>query len=315
MAVIIPKDLPAAKHLDRENIFSMHEERARTQDIRPLEIAIVNLMPTKIVTETQLLRLISNTPLQVNVDLINMKSHKSKNTSRKHLKTFYKTFDDVKHKKYDGMIITGAPVEKLDFNDVHYWDELTEIFEFADRNVFSTMFICWGAQAALKYYYDIDKIDLSKKTFGVFEHKVIRKRPITRGFDDVFYAPHSRYTRCRIRDIKAEKDLEIVASSREAGAYLLVSKNQRKIFVFGHSEYDPDTLKIEYERDLKKGLNTAIPKNYFPDDDPTKKPIVRWRSHGNLLFSNWLNYHVYQATPFDLNKLNKVDEFFGVENV
>ncbi|WP_294467173.1 homoserine O-succinyltransferase [uncultured Anaerofustis sp.] len=313
MAVIIPKDLPASKQLDRENIFVMHEERAKSQDIRPLELAIVNLMPTKIVTETQLLRLISNTALQVKVDLINMKSHTSKNTSHNHLKAFYKNFDDIKHKKYDGMIITGAPVEKLEFDDVNYWEELQEIFDFADKNVFSTMFICWGAQAALNHYYGIDKKDLPEKMFGVFEHKIVRRRPIVRGFDDVFYAPHSRHTQCRIKDIKKIDDLEIVASSREAGAYLLVSKDQRKIFVFGHSEYDPNTLKKEYERDKAKGLNPKVPKNYFPNDDDTKKPIVRWKAHGHLLFSNWLNYHVYQTTPFDLEKLNQIDKEFGVD--
>lgn len=308
MAVVIPKDLPATKILDKENIFVMSEERARTQDIRPLKIAIVNLMPTKIVTETQLLRVLSNTPLQVEIDLIDMKSHKSKNTSLKHLEMFYKNFDDIKHKKYDGMIFTGAPVETFNFDEVNYWDELKEIFDFAEKNVYSSMFICWAAQAALYHYYGINKRDLPEKTFGVFKHKVLRKRPIVRGFDDYFYAPHSRHTQCKIKDINNCDDVELVASSKEAGAYLVTSKDQRKIFVFGHSEYDPNTLRDEFFRDLKNGKKINIPKNYFPDDDPTKKPIVKWRGHGYLLFSNWLNYHVYQGTPFDLEKLDIIDK-------
>ncbi|OON90974.1 MAG: homoserine O-succinyltransferase [Epulopiscium sp. Nele67-Bin002] len=298
MPVIIPKDLPAADILAQENIFIMHDERARSQDIRALNIAIVNLMPTKIETETQLLRLIGNTPLQVNVDLIHMASHKSKNASSEHLKTFYKDFNDIKNTRYDGMIFTGAPVETLDFHSVDYWDELTQLLDFARDKVCSSMFICWGAQAALYHYYGINKIMLNSKLFGVFEHDVKIRRPIVRGFDDVFFAPHSRHTSWDLDEIKMIDDIEIIASSTEVGAYILVSKDQKFIFASGHSEYGPMVLDKEYQRDLNLGLDIDIPKNYYPNDDPTKKPIVRWRSHGNLLFSNWLNYHVYQETPY-----------------
>ena len=303
MPVIIPAALPATEVLTKEQIFVMHDQRAKTQDIRPLKLAIVNLMPTKIVTETQLLRLISNTPIQVEVDLIRMKSHVSKNVSEEHLKTFYKDFEEIKNNRYDGMIITGAPVEQMSFQEVNYWDELKQIFDFADKNVFSSLFICWGAQAALYHYYGIPKYQLDEKRFGVFKHEVLKKRPIVRGFDDIFYAPHSRHTEFRAGDIAKVDELEIIAQSAEAGVYLVASEDGHRIFVSGHCEYDPLTLDAEYRRDISQGKKIAVPKNYYPNDDPSCTPIVRWRGHGNLLFSNWLNYYVYQATPFDLEKL------------
>lgn len=305
MPVIIPQALPASETLSRENIFVMHQERAQTQDIRPLSIAIVNLMPTKIVTETQLLRLVGNTPLQVNVDLVHMATHISKNTAQEHLETFYKSFEEIKDRSYDGMIVTGAPVEQLDFQDVNYWNELTAVLDFARERAFSSLFICWGAQAALYHYYGVPKYQLNSKCFGVFEHRVLRRAPIVRGFDDVFYAPHSRHTECRLADIDKVPELAVIAASDEAGAYLTVSHDGRQVFVMGHSEYDPLVLRDEYQRDVDKGLFIKPPKYYFPDDDPTKEPIVRWRSHGNLLFANWLNYHVYQETPYNLAQLGK----------
>ena len=305
MPVIIPEALPATETLTNEQIFVMHEQRAHAQDIRPLKLAIVNLMPTKIVTETQLLRLIGNTALQVEVDLIRMASHESKHVSAEHLQTFYKDFEDIKNSKYDGMIVTGAPVEHMSFQEVNYWDELKLIFDFADKNVFSTMFICWGAQAAMHYYYDVPKYPLPEKRFGVFEHNVLVKRPIVRGFDDVFFAPHSRHTEFRAEDIEKVNDVEIIARSGEAGVYLVASKDGRRVFVSGHCEYDPLTLDAEYRRDLSQGKPIQVPKNYYPNDDDTKPPVVRWRSHGNLLFANWLNYYVYQETPFDLTTLDK----------
>ena len=305
MPVIIPATLPATETLNNEQIFVMHEQRAQTQDIRPLKLAIVNLMPTKIVTETQLLRLISNTALQVEVDLIRMASHVSKNVSEEHLTTFYKDFDEIKNNKYDGMIVTGAPVEQMSFQEVNYWDELKLIFDFADKNVFSTLFICWGAQAALYHYYGVPKYPLAEKRFGVFEHEIMKKRPIVRGFDDNFYAPHSRHTEFRAGDVAKVDDLEIIAQSPEAGVYLVASKDGRRIFVSGHCEYDPLTLDSEYRRDISQGKTIAIPKNYYPNDDPSCTPMVRWRGHGNLLFANWLNYYVYQETPFDLASLQE----------
>ena len=305
MPVIIPAALPATETLTNEQIFVMNEQRAQAQDIRPLKIAIVNLMPTKIVTETQLLRLIGNTALQVDVDLIRMASHVSKNVSEEHLETFYKDFEEIKNTKYDGMIITGAPVEQLSFQEVNYWDELKQIFDFADKNVFSTLFICWGAQAGLYHYYGIPKYPLPEKCFGVFEHDIQTKRPIVRGFDDVFYAPHSRHTEFRAEDVEKVEDLEIIAQSKEAGVYLVASKDGHRVFVSGHCEYDPLTLDAEYRRDVSQGKPINIPKNYYANDDPSNAPIVRWRGHGNLLFSNWLNYYVYQETPFDLSDLNK----------
>ncbi|MBQ7025765.1 MAG: homoserine O-succinyltransferase [Peptococcaceae bacterium] len=305
MPVIIPAALPATETLTNEQIFVMHEQRAQAQDIRPLKLAIVNLMPTKIVTETQLLRLISNTALQAEVDLIRMASHVSKNVSAEHLATFYKDFEEIKNNQYDGMIVTGAPVEQLSFQEVNYWDELKLIFDFADKNVFSTLFICWGAQAALYHYYGIPKYPLPEKRFGVFEHEVMIKRPIVRGFDDVFYAPHSRHTEFRAGDIAKVDELEIIAQSPEAGVYLVASKDGRRVFVSGHCEYDPLTLDAEYRRDVSQGKPISVPKNYYPNDDPSCTPVVRWRGHGNLLFSNWLNYYVYQETPFDLANLKK----------
>lgn len=304
MPIRVPDKLPATKQLRNENVFVMTETRAMHQDIRPLKIAIVNLMPTKITTETQLLRLLSNSPLQAEIDLISMKSHESKNTSAEHLETFYKSFDDIKNQKYDGMIITGAPVENLDFKEVDYWDELVEIMEWSKTHVTSTLHICWAAQAGLYYHYGIPKYSLSKKLSGVYSHRVNRRTAkLVRGFDNEFYAPHSRYTEVRAEDIKKVKELEILSESDEAGVYIVFTKGGRRIFVTGHSEYDADTLLNEYIRDVEKGINPEIPKNYFPNDNPNKKPIVRWRSHANLLFTNWLNYFVYQITPYDIDSI------------
>jgi homoserine O-succinyltransferase len=301
MPIRIPNDLPAAAALQQENIFVMPQDRAMTQDIRPLEIVLLNLMPTKIITETQLSRLLGNTPLQVNLELMHTTSHKPKNVSEEHMLSFYKSFDELKHRKFDGMVITGAPVEKLEFEDVDYWDELCQIMEWSKTNVHSTFHICWGAQAGLYYHYGIKKYPLPEKLFGVFPHHADYKRAILlRGFDDEFYAPHSRHTTIRREDVEDVWDLRIIASSDEAGVYAVQTKGGRQIFVTGHSEYDPETLKTEYLRDKNLGLPIAVPKNYFPDDDDTKDPIVKWRSHANLLFSNWLNYFVYQTTPYDI---------------
>lgn len=299
MPIIIPKNLPATEVLENENIFVMNESRAIHQDIRPLKIAIVNLMPKKVETETQLLRLLGNTSLQIEVELIHMKTYESKNISKNHLLSFYKTIDDIKDKKFDGMIITGAPIEKMDYEDVEYWEELKEIMEFSKRNVFSTLHICWGAQAGLYYHYGIPKHMLSNKMFGVFSHYIDKKNiKLLRGFDDEFYAPHSRHTEVRKEDIQKIPDLDILAESDEAGVYIVASKGGKQIFVTGHSEYDENTLKLEYERDLSEGAEIKIPKNYFKDNNPQNEPIVKWRGHGNLLFSNWLNYYVYQETPY-----------------
>ncbi len=301
MPIRIPNDLPATGVLKQENIFVMTETRAITQDIRPLEIVLLNLMPTKIVTETQLTRLLGNTPLQVHLELMHTSSHKSKNVSQEHLLCFYKTFDELKHRKFDGMVITGAPVEKMNFEDVDYWPELCEIMEWSKTNVHSTFHICWGAQAGLYYHYGIPKYDLPEKLFGVFPHHADYKHSILlRGFDDTFYVPHSRHTTVKREDIEAMPGLKILASSQEAGVYAVMNKEGRQIFITGHSEYDPDTLLREYLRDKNAGLSIHVPENYFPDDDDTKYPIVRWRSHANLLFSNWLNYFVYQTTPYDI---------------
>jgi homoserine O-succinyltransferase len=306
MPIRIPNNLPARTVLEKENIFIMDENRAYTQDIRPLKIALVNLMPTKINTETQLSRLLGNTPLQVELDLIQMSSHNSKNTSLNHMLSFYQTFPSIKNNYYDGMIITGAPVENLPFNEVNYWEELCEIMEWSKKHVHSTFHICWGAQAGLYYHYGIDKKPLDKKLFGIYHHKVVYKHPILlRGFDEVFCAPHSRHTTVDVADIKKCKDLKILAASKEAGIYAVSSDKGKHIFITGHSEYDRDTLKDEYLRDKKKGLDIQVPVNYFPNDDPTKTPIVSWRSHANLLFSNWLNYFVYQTTPFNLEEIEK----------
>lgn len=304
MPIRIPNDLPAVKILNNENIFVMTETRAITQDIRPLKILLLNLMPKKIETETQLSRLLGNSPLQVDLVLMHTKSHMSKNTSKEHLLAFYNTFDDVKNMNFDGMIITGAPVEQLDFEQVEYWDELCRIMEWSKTHVHSTLHICWGAQAGLYYHYGIKKIPLGKKLFGVYPHKVDYKRSILfRGFDDEFMAPHSRYTTVDINEIKAKKELKILASSSEAGVYAITADGGRRIFITGHSEYDGDTLYNEYIRDINAGLNTPMPKNYFPNDDPSKPPLVTWRAHANLLFSNWLNYFVYQTTPYDIKKI------------
>ena len=301
MPIRIPNDLPATGVLQQENIFVMSQDRAIQQDIRPLEIVLLNLMPTKIVTETQLSRLLGNTPLQVNLELLQMSTHESKNVSAGHMRAFYKTFDEIKDRKFDGMVITGAPVELMDFEDVDYWDELCRIMEWTKTHVHSTFHICWGAQAGLYYHYGIQKRELRSKMFGVFPHKADYKRAILlRGFDDVFYAPHSRHTTVLREDIEKVWDLRIIASSEEAGVYIVQTKGGRQIFVTGHSEYDPETLKTEYVRDKNLGKPIAVPKNYFPNDDDTQDPIVRWRGHANLLFSNWLNYFVYQTTPYDI---------------
>jgi len=304
MPIKIPEHLPANSILKGENIFCMTEKRALSQDIRPLKIAILNIMPTKIVTETQLARVLGNTPLQVEIDFVMTASHKSKNTSQEHIDEFYKTFDDIKHNKYDGLIITGAPVELLDFEEVTYWDELKEIMEWSKTNVTSTMHICWGAQAGLYYHYGIPKYNLPEKLFGVYKHKVNRKTTmLVRGFDDEFYAPHSRNSYVKQEDINAEPDLVTISTSKEAGVYIVASKDKKRIFVTGHSEYDADTLAKEYFRDLDAGIDIKIPKNYFPGDNPKNKPVVTWRSHANLLFSNWINYYVYQITPYNINEI------------
>lgn len=304
MPIKIPNSLPAAKTLAEENIFVMTETRALTQDIRPLKILILNLMPTKISTETQLARLLGNTPLQVEVELIRTVSHESKNTSQEHLLSFYKTFNDIKDQRFDGMIITGAPVEHLEFEDVEYWDELCGIFEWSKSHIHSTFHICWGAQAGLYYHFGIKKRPLEKKLFGVFPHTVSYKNPILfRGFDDIFYAPHSRSSTVDIRDVEAVPELKILSTSPEAGVYACMTAEGRQIFITGHSEYEADTLAKEYFRDKEKGIDIDVPKNYFPGDDPKNPPNVMWRAHANLLFSNWLNYFVYQTTPYDVTKI------------
>ena len=304
MPLIIPDKLPASEALKNENIFVMNRARAQNQDIRPLKLLILNLMPTKITTETQLARVLANSPLQVEMNLLTMDSHESTHISQDHMEAFYRTLDEVKREYFDGMIITGSPVEHLEFEEVDYWDELCDIFEFARTHVYSTMFICWGAQAALKYYYGIEKYPLEQKLFGVFEHTVERRmNPLMRGFDDIFYAPHSRHTEIKREDIEKEPELRILAGSDIAGPHIVSTENGRQIYVFGHQEYDRDTLAAEYFRDLDKGLDIQIPCNYFIDDDPEKGVLFRWRSHANLLFSNWLNYYLYQATPYNLDDL------------
>lgn len=301
MPVNIPDKLPAKEILEKENVFIMSESRAKNQDIRPLKIAILNLMPIKITTETHLLRMLSNSPLQVEVTLIAPSGRDSRNTPKSHLEAFYVSFNDVRHKRFDGLIITGAPIEHLSFEEVDYWPEMLEIFAWADTNVTSTFNICWGAQAAMYHYYGIPKVQTDKKIFGVFEHTVLSKNvPLLRGFDDVFMAPHSRHTETRLSDVAACSDLQILSTSPGAGLYLAMSKDSRRIFVTGHSEYDPLTLKDEYDRDIARGLDIGLPENYFPNDDPAQTPPQRWRSHGSLLYSNWLNYYVYQNTPYDI---------------
>ncbi|MUT64352.1 homoserine O-succinyltransferase [Paenibacillus sp. NEAU-GSW1] len=301
MPIKVPDNLPAKEVLNNENIFVMDESTAFHQDIRPLRIVILNLMPTKETTETQLLRLIGNTPLQVEAVLLHPKTHTSKNTSAEHLESFYKTFDDISHEYYDGMIITGAPVEHLEFEDVNYWDELKEIMEWSKRRVTSTFHICWASQAGLYHHYGIKKYDLDNKVFGVFPH-TIEKRNVNllRGFDEMFYVPQSRHTEVRREDIEHIPELEILSESEESGVYIVASKDGKQIFVSGHSEYDPLSLKFEYDRDKAKGLRIDVPKNYFPGDNPERLPLSTWRAHANLLYSNWLNYYVYQQTPFDL---------------
>ncbi|EDS78674.1 homoserine O-succinyltransferase [Clostridium botulinum C str. Eklund] len=300
MPIIIPENLPASNTLTGENIFVMHEARALSQDIRPLKILILNLMPQKIQTETQLLRLLGNTPLQVDVRLLHIESHESKNTSKEHMLRFYETFNDVKNEKFDGMIITGAPVETLEYEEVDYWKELKKIMNFSVTNVTSTLHICWGAQAGLYHHYGIPKHILKKKMFGVFKHTLNKDGvQLLRGFDNEFYVPHSRHTEVLREDVLKIPELKILSESEESGLYIVATKEAKQIFVMGHSEYDPDSLKWEYDRDIGKGMDIEVPRNYYPDDDPTKEPIVRWRSHANLLFSNWLNYYVYQETPYE----------------
>ncbi len=304
MPIKIPNELPAVKTLTDENIFVMTETRAISQDIRPLKILVLNLMPKKIATETQLSRILGNTPLQIEIELIMTASHVPTHISAEHLLAFYKTFEDVKDRYFDGMIITGAPVEQLPFEEVDYWQELCEIMEWSKTHVHSTFHICWGAQAGLYYHYGIEKYDLPEKMFGVFPHKVDYKRSILfRGFDDKFWVPHSRHTSVRREDIENVPQLKILASSDEAGVYCVVTEKGKQVFVMGHSEYDPVTLKEEYDRDVKKGLDIKVPVNYFPDDNPENEPIVRWRAHANLLYCNWLNYFVYQTTPYDINSI------------
>ena len=304
MPLIIPNELPATEALQKENIFVMHTARAYSQDIRPLKIVVVNLMPTKIATETQLSRVLANSPLQVELTLVAMDSHESRNVSQEHLSYFYKSLEEIKDEYFDGMILTGAPVEQIPFEEVDYWKELCEIFEFAKTHVYSSMFICWGAQASLYYYYGINKHMTDGKVFGVFEHNVVRAHnPLVRGFDEVFYAPHSRHTEIYKEDIEARPELRILAESKEAGPHIISTENGRQIFILGHQEYDKDTLAGEYFRDINKGLEIDVPKNYFRDDDPKKEVLFRWRGHASLLFSNWLNYYVYQDTPYDLSEL------------
>lgn len=304
MPVKIPDKLPAAEVLRKENIFYMKESRALSQDIRALKIGILNLMPTKITTEIQILRLLGNSPLQVDIVLLHPKSYQPKNTPLDHLTAFYKTFDDVENEKFDGFIITGAPVEHLAFEEVAYWEELKKIMTWTLKNVTSTLHICWGAQAALYHHFGIPKYPLPSKVFGVFTHTVTKRNvKLLRGFDDTFLAPHSRHTEVRKEDLEKIPQLEILSESEESGVYIVATKNGRQIFVTGHSEYDPTTLKSEYDRDIDAGKDIELPKNYFPNNDPTKPPIVNWRSHANLLFSNWLNYYVYQETPYNLDEI------------
>ena len=309
MPIKIPDDLPAKEVLTNENIFVMCEKQAHQQDIRPMRIAILNLMPNKIVTETQLLRLLGNTPLQVDIVLLHPKTHTSKNTPGEHLLRFYNIFDEICHEKFDGLIITGAPIEQLEFTEVTYWEELKNIMDWSKKNVYSTLHICWGAQAGLYHHYGVPKYPLDAKMFGVFSHKICKKHiRLLRGFDDEFYVPQSRHTEVRREDIEKVPELDILAESTESGIYIVASKDGRQIFATGHSEYDATTLKSEYDRDVNKGLDINVPKNYFPNDDPNIFPYVKWKSHAYLLFANWLNYYVYQETPYDLAKIGKQDD-------
>ncbi len=307
MPVRIPATLPARTILESENVFVMGEERAEHQDIRPLQVAILNLMPTKIATETQLLRLLGNSALQVEVTLLHTATYQPKNTDAEHLLNHYVTFEDVRSEKFDGLIITGAPVEQMPFEEVDYWPELQRIMDWAETNVESTFYICWGAQAGLYHRYGVPKHPLPRKMFGVFEHRTLDPNArLLRGFDDIFLAPHSRHTEVRRADLERVSDLHILAESDEAGVYIAASRDGRHIFVTGHSEYDPLTLKTEYDRDVAKGLPIHVPKNYYPEDDPARPPHVRWRGHANLLYVNWLNYHVYQVTPYDRRDIPQV---------
>ncbi len=304
MPVNIPVTLPAVDELLKENIFVMDSERAQKQEIRPLRLLILNLMPIKITTETDLIRLLSNSPLQIEIDFLHMESHTSKNTAVEHLSAFYKTFDEVKSSNYDGMIITGAPVEHLEFEQVNYWGEITQIFDWARTHVTSTFFICWAAQAGLYYHYGIPKYPLTEKMFGVFEHVNHNpQNPIFRGFDDAFYVPHSRHTEVRKEDILKNAALTLLSDSPDSGVYMVMARNGREFFITGHSEYSPNTLNTEYKRDIAKGMKIKLPLNYYKNDNPQNEPVVRWRSHANLLFTNWLNYFVYQETPYDLEKI------------
>lgn len=304
MPVKVPSSLPAVETLRSENIFVIDEQRATRQDIRPLKIAILNLMPLKIMTETDLLRLLSNSPLQIELDLLDIDGHESKNTPKEHIDMFYKRFDDIKNENYDGFIITGAPVEKVDFNEVDYWDNLTEIFDWAKRHVTSTLYICWAALAGLYYHYGIPKHLLSRKLSGVFACTALdQKNPIFRGFDDMFYVPHSRFSEVRRSDIEKVEGLSIISEGDDCGVYMVMARGGREFFITGHSEYSPGTLDFEYHRDLEKGMNPAVPRNYYIGDNPANPPLVRWRSHANLLFTNWLNYFVYQETPYDIRDI------------
>ena len=306
MPIKIPQELPAWDALQKENIFVMDERRAVTQDIRPLRLAVLNLMPTKITTETQIIRLLSNTPLQIELTLLRTSSHKAHNTSEEHMETFYRTFEEVKNERFDGLIITGAPVERMEFEQVDYWDELCGIIDWSKTNVQSTLYICWGAQAGLYHSYGIGKSELSEKAFGVFKHYVTdRLCPLVRGFDDVFFAPHSRYTGVLDEDIAKHPEITVLARSKDptVGVYIAIANGGREVYVTGHSEYDRETLLLEYERDQKQGLGTAMPENYFKHDDSNQGIMMNWRSHAHLLYSNWLNYYVYQATPYDLNEI------------
>ena len=308
MPIRIPDALPATDVLERENIFVMTEYRAMHQDIRPLRVVLLNLMPTKIATETQIMRKLSNTPLQVDITLLRMATHDSKNTSEEHLDSFYRTFDEIADERIDGMIITGAPVEQLDFQDVDYWPELSRIMDWTRTNVHSTLHICWGAQAGIFFHYGIEKYPLAEKLSGVYRHKVVKTTsPLVRGFDDEFFAPHSRYTAVREEDIEAHPLLELIAVSDEAGVYIAKSVDSRNFFVFGHPEYDRDTLEGEYVRDVGKGLDPAVPANYYPGDNPSAKPVALWYAHAQLLYTNWLNYYVYQTTPYDLTRVGTDD--------
>ena len=305
MPLNLPDKLPAIELLKEENIFVIDNSRASAQDIRPLKIVILNLMPIKITTETDLVRLLSNTPLQLEITFMKLKSHTSKNTPIEHMQAFYHDFDILKSQKFDGMIITGAPVEQMPYEDVNYWEEISEVFNWAHTHVTSTLYICWAAQAGLYHFYGVPKYPLDQKMFGVFKHHInVQGLPIFRGFDDEFFVPHSRHTEIRREDILKVKDLRVISESKDAGVYMVMSKNKRELFVTGHSEYAPETLDTEYKRDIKKGLSIDIPKNYYLNDDPNEKPIVRWRSHANLLYSNWLNYFVYQETPYDIENIH-----------